>query len=322
MKENRNKYKGLSYGELVSIRRDLQDDIQEYEIYMNKGAHLSVEFIDVPMSEKEYKSKLKELSKLTLYMSDKYTLKTPMVDETTPESMLSFAIGTFWFEERGNNALDIDNAEIALEYLNRLSDEGNAEAQNTLGALYYEGNYVEQNYKLAAQYYIAAAKNGHSLAMSNTGYCYYYGNGVEQDYTEAYKYFSKAAGLGEYDAMNMLGDMYRDGKFVEEDKNMAFKIYKEAYDKIPQKVFEDACPQNLMRIGECLLKGYGCKQDKETAVRLLKDAKEMFELQIDYGRGMYAEHGLEQVNKLLRENNAEVIIPKNTMTNKNDSLLS
>lgn len=322
MKENRNKYKGLSYGELVSIRRDLQDDIQEYEIYMNKGAHLSVEFIDVPMSEKEYKSKLKEISKLTLYMSDKYTLKTPMVDETAQESMLSFAIGTFWFEKTEDNALDIDNAEIALEYLNKLSDEGNAEAQNTLGALYYEGNYVEKNYELAAQYYIAAARKGHSLAMSNAGYCYYYGNGVKQDYAEAFKYFSKAVGLGEYDATNMLGDMYRDGKFVEEDKDMAFKIYTEAYEKIPQKVFEDACPQNLMRIGECLLKGYGCKQDEETAIKLLKDAQEMFELQISYGRGMYAKHGLKQVNKLLKESKVKTIYPKNTLTKKNDNLLS
>ena len=322
MKENKNRYDGLSYGELVSIRRDLQDDIQEYEIYMNKGAHLSVEFIDVPMSEEEYKSKLKELSKLTLYMSDKYTLKTPMVDESVSESMLSFAVGTFWFEERGNNTLDIDNAEIALEYLNRLSDEGNAEAQNTLGALYYEGNYVEQNFEKAAQYYIAAARKGHSLAMSNTGYCYYYGNGVKQDYAEAYKYFSKAAGLGEFDAMNMLGDMYRDGKFVEEDKDMAFKIYREAYDKIPQEVFEDAYPQNLMRIGECLLKGYGCKHDEETAVRLLKDAKEMFELQIGYGRGMYAKNGLKNVKKLLRDSKIKTLYPKNTMTDKNKNLVS
>ena len=300
MTEIKKNIQEMTYGELVSERRNLLMDIEEYEIFMNKGGHLGTEFICVPGTEKEYKENLRKLSDITSYMAKVYTSKTPMVDETDSEEMIRFARGTFWFENP-DDEIDIDNADLALEYLNRLSDEGNAEAQNVLGALYYEGRYVERNYELAAQLYIAAARKGHSLAMSNAGYCFYYGNGVKQNYAEAFKYFSKASSLGEYDAMNMLGDMYRDGSFVEEDKNMAFQIYKEAYDKIPQMVFVDAYPQNLMRIGECLMYGYGCDVDSETALKVLKDAKEIFELQIDYGRGFYAKHGLIYVNQLLKE---------------------
>ena len=303
---NRKKnYDEMSYGELVAERISLQDEILEFEIYENKGAHLNVEFPDIPMTIEEYREKLMELSELNMYMAKRYTPETIMVDVSNPDSVNSFARGTFWFEYQ-DDEIDINNAEAALELLEKYSNEGNAESQNILGALYYEGVYVNQDYEKAAQYYIAAARNGHSLAMSNAGYCYFYGNGVEQSYAEAFKYFSKAVMFDEYDAANMIGDMYRDGLFVQQDRKMAYSIYKTAYDKMNHMIFEDAYGSNMMRLGICYLNGYGCEKNVELAEDILNEAKEIFELQIDYGRGFYAEPGLKETEKLLRN-----IHPKN-----------
>ena len=299
MTKKKTNYKNMSYGELVTMRNELVYEIQEYEVFHNRGGHISTEFIEIPGSESEYKNNLKKLSELIEYMSDAYTKQIPMVDETSADSMLHFAYGTFWFENQ-EEGIDPYNAEIAMEYLDKLSDEGNADAQNMLGALYYEGIYVDKDYEKSARYYICAARNGLPLAMSNAGYCYYYGNGVEKDYEVAFKYFSKAAILGEYDAINKLGDMYRDGKYVEKDRNMAFKIYTDGYNMIPHEVKVDAYPQNLMRIGECYLYGFGCNRNDELAFKLLNEAREVFELQIDYGN-IYAKKGLKRLDAIIKK---------------------
>ena len=53
-------------------------------------------------------------------------------------------------------------------------ENGNVDAMNDLGALYYDGRGCEQDFKKAVRYYHMAAQNGSRQAQENLGYCYYY----------------------------------------------------------------------------------------------------------------------------------------------------
>jgi uncharacterized protein len=71
--------------------------------------------------------------------------------------------------------------------------EGNAEAQNSLGALYAEGKGVPKDYVQARQWYEKAAAQGHALAQNNLAELYFAGLGVQQDYVRAYMWVNIAA---------------------------------------------------------------------------------------------------------------------------------
>jgi hypothetical protein len=83
-----------------------------------------------------------------------------------------------------------------------------AEAQNTLGALYREGQGVEKDYTTAMKWYRTAAEQGYALAQLTLGVMHVQGESVKQDYAEARKWFSKAAAQGDADAQYNLGQMY------------------------------------------------------------------------------------------------------------------
>jgi len=191
-------------------------------------------------------------------------------------------------------------SEKVLGYLHTLAELKNADALIALGAMYYEGRGVDQDYEKAAKYYKEAADTGNSQAMSNYGYNCYYGNGVEVDYEKAYQYFAYAAVLGEYDAINKFGDFYRDGKYVEENKDLAFKIYRHGIDVIPRDAKVDAYPVNLSRLADCLMHGYGCDIDYGIARNLLREAIMVFEQQKANGR-FYADSGLNRARGLMEE---------------------
>ena len=242
-------------------------------------------------------------------MENKYT-NTSELDVTKKiaykdaDAMLKFAHATFWGEE--TSEVDPFAGEAAYGFLTKLAEQEDSGAMNLLGALYYEGRYVKQDYTTAAQWYIKAAEGCDSLAMSNAGYCFFYGNGVERDYEKAFGYFSKAAALGEYDAINKLGDMYRDGLGVKEDKKMAFSLYAHGFDIIPHTLEQDAWPANLLRLGECLMNGWGCGTDMLTGIKMVTDARNMFEEQVNSGRGIYAASGVDKADRLLSADNLTV----------------
>ena len=209
-----------------------------------------------------------------------------------------YSFEVLWGDE--TNEVPPELSEKVLGYLHTLAELKIADALIALGAMYYEGRGVEQDYEKAAKYYKEAADTGNSQAMSNYGYNCYYGNGVEVDYEKAYQYFAYAAVLGEYDAINKFGDFYRDGKYVEENKTLAFKIYRHGIDVIPRDVKVDAYPVNLSRLADCLMHGYGCDIDYGIARNLLREAIMVFEQQKANGR-FYADSGLKRARGLMEE---------------------
>ena len=74
-----------------------------------------------------------------------------------------------------------------------LIDMGNPVAALNLGSMYYNGTYLERDFKEAARLYQIAADAGEEEAICNLGYCYYYGRHQEVDYWKAYEYWTLGA---------------------------------------------------------------------------------------------------------------------------------
>lgn len=65
-----------------------------------------------------------------------------------------------------------------LESLIETAEQGNADAQNNLGVMYYFGYGVPQDYKKAFEWYTKAAEQGNAKAQYRLGDMYYFGYGV------------------------------------------------------------------------------------------------------------------------------------------------
>jgi hypothetical protein len=91
-----------------------------------------------------------------------------------------------------------------FEQTKELAKQGDAEAQNTLGYMYYNGEGVKQDYAQAGRWYTKAAEQGNAYAQYNLGAMYYKGRGVEQDSAEAVRWWTKAAEQGDAEAQNWL----------------------------------------------------------------------------------------------------------------------
>ncbi|MGE0471874.1 MAG: tetratricopeptide repeat protein [Nitrospira sp.] len=73
------------------------------------------------------------------------------------------------------------------------ANQGDAEAQNSLGELYAKGMGMPQDYAQARAWYEKAAAQGHPLAQNNLAELYFAGLGVPQDYVRAYMWVNLAA---------------------------------------------------------------------------------------------------------------------------------
>lgn len=148
------------------------------------------------------------------------------------------------------------------------------EACLNLGTFYYNGIFVEQDYKKAAALYQIAADHGLGEGIRNLGYCYYYGRHQAADYEKAWSYFSKGALLfGDANCMYKLGDMYRLGQGVKRSGDFAWKMYNRARKEAEENDQYQFCLGDIYsRIGLCLLQGIGIPQDVEAAHRFLQTA--------------------------------------------------
>jgi len=88
-------------------------------------------------------------------------------------------------------ALTLANAEFdtALEMVS----QGDAEAQYSLGKMYYEGEGVLEDAEEAVKWYQEAAKQGHPEAQISLGIMYFQGEGIPQDKVRAYSWLNIAA---------------------------------------------------------------------------------------------------------------------------------
>ena len=84
-----------------------------------------------------------------------------------------------------------DNAE-AVRWYRKAADQGNANAQFSLGVKYDNGQGVPQDYAEAIRWYRKAADQRNANAQFSLGQIYAKGQTVKRDYIEAYMWLNLA----------------------------------------------------------------------------------------------------------------------------------
>ncbi|HAZ08197.1 MAG TPA: hypothetical protein DCZ01_06690 [Elusimicrobia bacterium] len=112
----------------------------------------------------------------------------------------------------------------AIVWYNKAAAQGDIDAQNNLGVMYYD----RRDYGKALKWFLGAARAGKTEAQFNAGNIYYNGDGVTRDYAKAARWYHKAGGRGDARAQNNLGFMYAGGQGVAKDEASAFFWYRKA----------------------------------------------------------------------------------------------
>lgn len=94
--------------------------------------------------------------------------------------------------QRGQKYASEQNYIEAVKFYRMAAEQGNAEAQNSLGYCYGNGLGVEKDLIESAKWHRLSAEQGEVMAQKALGDCYYNGHGVAQDYTEAIKWYKIA----------------------------------------------------------------------------------------------------------------------------------
>ena len=94
-----------------------------------------------------------------------------------------------------NQAVWADDASDFRETL-QLAEQGDAKAQNNLGAMYANGQGVRQDYAEAFRWFSQAAEQGYAKAQFNLGVMYYNGYGVRRNFHLSKEWFGKACDSG------------------------------------------------------------------------------------------------------------------------------
>ncbi len=135
----------------------------------------------------------------------------------------SFSAGSDLYETL--EAYEKGDYVVAFREYQPLAEQGNARAQNNLGAMYYTGLGVLQDYSEAVKWYALAVEQGNVDAQTSLARMYISGEGVPQDYSEAFRLCSLAALQGHSRAQINLGVMYVEGHGVLQDYIRAYMWY-------------------------------------------------------------------------------------------------
>ena len=105
--------------------------------------------------------------------------------------------------EEGLNFFYAEDYANAVMSFKKAAEQGNAEAQFSLGNMYVEGHGVPQDDQQAVSWFRMAAEQGFAPAQVNLGVMHTQGQGVEQDLVEAHKWFNIAGGAVDEDGMDL-----------------------------------------------------------------------------------------------------------------------
>jgi TPR repeat protein len=134
------------------------------------------------------------------------------------------------------------------------AEQGDAEAQFSLGFCYDDGRGVAKYYAKAVKWYRKAAEQNFAPAQFNLGYCYANGQGVVKDKEEAVEWYRKAAEQNYTPAQSNLGWCYDNGQGVAKDYVEAVKWYR--------KAAEQGHAEAQFNLGCCYANGQGVVKDK------------------------------------------------------------
>lgn len=144
----------------------------------------------------------------------------------------------------------------SLEEVKQLAEEGNPDAQYSLGQYYHNQPDEPIDIKLAKEWLTKAADQDHIEAQYSLGCMFYAGQGVRKDYKKAVTWLQKAAEQGHMYAQSVLAGIYRKGTGrIKKDSILALKWYTES---AKQGYALDQCS-----VSEMYEKGEGTEVDYE-----------------------------------------------------------
>ena len=182
-----------------------------------------------------------------------------------------------------------DNVE-AVRLLREAAEQGNAEAQETLGDYYNVGKCVVKDRVEAERWWRKSADQRRKEAEHGSAYGYYeqlnlgncYRKGSAEDKKEAVKWFRMAARGGNVYAQLALGECYSQGDGVPVDKTEAVKWYRKA----AENGNKDAC----IKLGDCYIEGVGVEMNKEEGSKWYKKGREQLRFLLQLGK-LNRKHG-------------------------------
>jgi len=193
------------------------------DILMNKGLILSQKIQSLKQRNiKDNKKLLQFLKKTQDLFKDSLSNDLPAwLIEIAEKSHPKF-LNTLGFMFTDSEFVNNDYNQAILWY-RKAAEQGDATAQFNLGSMYANCQRVDQNYPEALKWYNMSADQGHVEAQYNLGCMYYNGEGMDQRYTKAFKWYTRAANQGHTEAQYSLGEMYTNGKGVEQSYTEALK---------------------------------------------------------------------------------------------------
>ncbi len=218
--------------------------------------------------------------------------------------------GIFFFEGDESSS----HSYSSLAELKSEAESGNADAQVSLGRLYFYGQEgVKEDAKKGVQWFKKAAEQGDGLGQYYFGVGYYYGKGIKQSYDDAFMWLMKSAKNNVLAAQYDLGQMYFNGESVSKNPNQAFNWFqsaamgghlnakvmigymyeygigvKQSY-KDALKWYQEASKEGHERatfyIASMYLDGRGVKEDFDKGFSLLKESAEAGDVYAEYVLG-------------------------------------
>jgi TPR repeat protein len=143
-----------------------------------------------------------------------------------------YALGVVYLNGIGVE-FDFDKA---LGYLRKGAEAGDADCQTSMGMIYQAGDKIPGGVKAdgaeAVKWYRMAAEQDHTEAIWHLAGMLARGIGVEQNENEALVWLRRGANLGSGDCMWGLGQSYLKGLGVEVDSVMAYALMSACLDGI------------------------------------------------------------------------------------------
>ena len=195
----------------------------------------------------------------------------------------------------GKAAYQAKDYEKALEIFRPLAEQGDSDAQATMGIMYEFGRGVPIDKKVAMEWYIKAAMQGNPNVQHDIGVKFFQGQGMKQDYEQAAYWWEQSASAGIADSQFNLALMYYRGLGIEQDYKQASKLFLAAAKQ------DHANAQ--YSLGVMYAFGQGMEKDNFQALTWFRKSAAQGAAQAQFNLGVLYENGqgLEKNLKLARE---------------------
>lgn len=145
------------------------------------------------------------------------------------------------FEQNKIDSKDSSNIVKYLASLEELGENGDNFSYVKLARYYSK----LENYEGANKYYLLAAQDGDVDALNGLGDLYYLGHGVEVDYEAAYFYYEKSSLLGSMEGKIKIAVMYLKEQYLLDNMNFGFHLLEECFNELKDDFLMDKDPQNI-----------------------------------------------------------------------------